>query len=186
MQPTYLPWVGYFDLMDAVEMFVFLDDVPFSKQSWQQRNRIKGRAGLLWMTVPVLHKGRSGQSINATEIRYPEFWRKHVRAIEMSYAAAPHLGRLLPELREVYEQGSPWGSLAGLNISLIQWMDGNGRCRITFHLERHHHQMLLAEIHCPGNRNLIARRGVPEDSFGLSDNLSWQRFIHLTQLEPLS
>ena len=40
-QPTYLPWLGYFDLIDQVDRFVVLDNVQFEKQSWQQRNRIK-------------------------------------------------------------------------------------------------------------------------------------------------
>ncbi len=39
-QPTYLPWAGYFDLIDQSSVFVFLDDVQFDRQSWQQRNRI--------------------------------------------------------------------------------------------------------------------------------------------------
>ena len=41
MQPTYLPWIGYFDLIDEADTFVFLDNVQFEKQSWQQRNRVK-------------------------------------------------------------------------------------------------------------------------------------------------
>jgi hypothetical protein len=40
-QPTYLPWIGYFDLIDQVDRFVLLDDAQFVKQSWDQRNRIK-------------------------------------------------------------------------------------------------------------------------------------------------
>ena len=57
-QPTYLPWLGYFDLIDQVDVFVLLDDVQFEKQSWQQRNRIKTPAGLQWLTVPVIFRGR--------------------------------------------------------------------------------------------------------------------------------
>ena len=46
MQPTFLPWLGYFDLMDQVDTFIFLDNVQFEKQSWQQRNRIRTSKGL--------------------------------------------------------------------------------------------------------------------------------------------
>ena len=45
MQPTYLPWAGYFALMDSVDTFVILDSVQFSKRSWQQRNQIKTESG---------------------------------------------------------------------------------------------------------------------------------------------
>ena len=41
MQPTYLPWCGYFGLMHAVDVFVLLDSVQFARRSWQQRNQIK-------------------------------------------------------------------------------------------------------------------------------------------------
>ena len=49
-QPTYLPRIGYFDLVDQVNTFVFLDTVQFEKQSWQQRSRIKTPTGLQWLT----------------------------------------------------------------------------------------------------------------------------------------
>ena len=53
MQPTFLPWAGYFDLIDQVDHFVYLDTVEFSKQSWQQRNRIKSATGPYWISLPV-------------------------------------------------------------------------------------------------------------------------------------
>ena len=56
MQPTFLPWVGYFDLIDQVDIFVFLNDVQFQKQTWQHRNKILTKNGLQWITVPVLQK----------------------------------------------------------------------------------------------------------------------------------
>ncbi len=57
MQPTYLPWLGYFALIDRVDIFVFLDSVQFDRRSWQQRNRIKAADGLQMLTVPVHKKG---------------------------------------------------------------------------------------------------------------------------------
>lgn len=122
MQPTYLPWLGYFDLMDQVDAFVLLDDVQFSKQSWQQRNRIKGPQGLQWLTVPVLHKGRIGQQIDETAVRDPGFWRKHLRTIEMNYAKAPHLGTLFPALSALFERGDPWATVVDVNAACIAWV----------------------------------------------------------------
>jgi len=52
MQPTYLPWMGYFGMIDIADMFVFYDDVQFEKQSWQQRNKIKTPSGeTMWLSV---------------------------------------------------------------------------------------------------------------------------------------
>jgi len=81
-QPTYLPWLGYFDLIDQVDVFVLLDSVQFEKQSWQQRNRIKTPTGLQWLTVPVEFRGRLGQRIMEVIIRDdPDLPKKHLRAI---------------------------------------------------------------------------------------------------------
>ena len=62
MQPTYLPWSGYFNLIANVKDFVFLDDVQFSKSSWHNRNRINEFGDVKWITVPVSHA--SHQLIN--------------------------------------------------------------------------------------------------------------------------
>ena len=58
MQPTYLPWVGYFNLINKSEYFVFLDDVQFDKRSWQQRNKIIINSHQRYLTVPVLSKNK--------------------------------------------------------------------------------------------------------------------------------
>jgi len=74
MQPTYLPWLGYFGLMDRVDTFVYLDSVQFARRSWQQRNRIKSERGEVMLTVPVAKKGLRDQKIADVEILYgPDF-----------------------------------------------------------------------------------------------------------------
>ncbi len=118
-QPTYLPWIGYFDLMDQVDTFVFLDDVQFEKQSWQQRNRIKTPTGLQWLTVPVIFRGRLEQKIQDVEIRVPDFWRDHLRAIELNYRRAPFFTSFFGELISILD--SAGSQLADLNIRLIEW-----------------------------------------------------------------
>lgn len=53
MQPTFMPWLGYFALMDAADNFIYLDDVQYSKQSWQTRNRIKSSQGELMLSLAI-------------------------------------------------------------------------------------------------------------------------------------
>ncbi|MFZ1132843.1 MAG: WbqC family protein [Terriglobales bacterium] len=120
-QPTYLPWLGYFDLLDQVDQFVLLDTVQFEKQSWQQRNRIKTPTGLLWLTVPVVFRGRLGQRIVDVEIRDPDFWRDHLRAVELNYRRAPFFDRYYPPLQEVLS-ASPGLRLAELTVTLVRWL----------------------------------------------------------------
>ena len=121
-QPTYLPWLGYFDLLDQVDKFVLLDTVQFEKQSWQQRNRIKAPTGLQWLTVPVVFRGRLGQRIFDVEIREAEFWRDHLRAVELNYRRAPFFDDYYPALHELLCSGSAGLRLAELNIVLFRWL----------------------------------------------------------------
>lgn len=118
MQPTYLPWSGYFGLMHSVDLFIFLDSVQFARRSWQQRNQIKTANGPQWLTVPVLAKGRRDQLISEVEIDGTvNFAASHRGSIEMSYRKAPcfdtHAGSLLALLE------SPGNRLADLTIGLI-------------------------------------------------------------------
>jgi len=119
-QPTYLPWLGYFDLIDQVDAFVILDHVQFEKQSWQHRNRIKTPTGLQWLTVPVIFRGRFGQSIREVEVRDREFWRRHLRAIEVNYRRALFFGDYFPEL-SARLTGPERSRLVDLNVWLIEW-----------------------------------------------------------------
>lgn len=122
-QPAYLPWLGYFDLMEQVDTFVLLDSVQFEKQSWQQRNRIKTPSGLQWLTVPVVFRGHFGQRICDVEIRDPDFHRKHLRAIELNYRRSPFFNQYFPELAEILSRFSSQ-KLSLLTEQLIVWFAG--------------------------------------------------------------
>jgi hypothetical protein len=121
LQPSYLPWLGYFDQMSKADVFVWYDDVQFDKHGWRNRNRIKGPKGPLWLTVPVRHKGRSEQSINAVEIDNGKPWRrKHLLSIEQLYARAPFYAATGPRFAEILNQ--QWERLADLCISTTDWL----------------------------------------------------------------
>lgn len=123
MQPTYLPWMGYLDLIDQVDVFVFLDDVQFAKRSWQQRNRIKTPQGLTWLTVPAKVGGRSDQRIIDVDIADdPSFPRDHVRAIELNYRRTPNYAPLAESFAQALEAAASQRRLADLNIAMIGWL----------------------------------------------------------------
>lgn len=90
MQPTYLPWIGYFDLIDQADTFVLLDTVAISRQSWQTRNRIRDRSGnVVWLSVPT--RSHIGQPINEVEIAKEHGWQqKHRRTLKAAYGHAPY------------------------------------------------------------------------------------------------
>ena len=106
-QPHYLPWLGYLAKWAAADVFVFLDTVQYTKNGWQNRNRIKTADGLAWLTIPVCVKGHTslGTAIKDVPIDRVKPWRvKHLRSIEQSYARAPHITRYAPLLHEFYER----------------------------------------------------------------------------------
>jgi hypothetical protein len=118
MQPTYLPWCGYFGLMHAVDVFVLLDSVQFARRSWQQRNQIKATNGVQWLSVPVLSKGKRDQLISEVEVdKSANFASTHRKTIEMSYAKTPFFKAYADELLPLLDNPSP--RLSDLTISLI-------------------------------------------------------------------
>lgn len=121
-QPTFLPWVGWFDLADQADLLILLDDVAFSKQSWQQRNRIRTANGLSYVTVPVRTAGRLGQPIIETELVDSQFAEKLIKTMQLNYARAPFFRRYFTEFSDVLLTSASSGMLSVLNVSLINWL----------------------------------------------------------------
>ena len=116
MQPSYLPWMGYFDLIDQSDLFVFLDNVQFDNRSWQQRNRIKTSQGPRWLTVPVYQ--RSKQKILDVQIYNEVNWqRKHLMTMAHNYQKSDYWSEYEPLLQNTYQH--EWRYLVDLNIHLI-------------------------------------------------------------------
>ena len=116
-QPQYMPWLGYFDKMDRADIFVFLDDVQFKKNEWQNRNRVKTSQGWQWLTVPVIHK--FPQLICETEINRKVNWRrKHLNSLKANYSRAPFFEKYLDELAPIF--AAPWARLGELNIAVVR------------------------------------------------------------------
>jgi hypothetical protein len=104
LQPSYLPWRGYFDLIDRADVFVFYDDVQYDKHGWRNRNRIKAAGGLTWLTVPV-HAGGAvagGTPINAIAIDHRRDWvRAHCETLRHAYHKQPFYARYAPLITEI-------------------------------------------------------------------------------------
>jgi hypothetical protein len=89
LQSNFLPWKGYFDIIHDVDVFVFFDDVQYTKNDWRNRNRVKLPTGLSWFTVPV--NGHMDQKINEVMIDYSQDWRqKHKNILEAAFSKAPY------------------------------------------------------------------------------------------------
>src|SRR5258707_6603232 len=117
-QPNYLPWLGYFDKIDHADVFVFLDDVQFVRNDFQNRNRIKTSKGPTWMSVPCVHSGKR-ESLSEQRITCESNWmEEHWRLLQASYASAAFSAALFECLAPLYRVR--FETIAELNISLVK------------------------------------------------------------------
>ena len=89
-QSNYIPWKGYFDAINRVDEFVIYDDMQYTKRDWRNRNKIKTKDGLQWLSVPVEVKGKYFQKINETIISEAGWRVHHWKTIMHSYSQAPY------------------------------------------------------------------------------------------------
>jgi len=116
-QPNFLPWLGFFYKMLKSDIFVFLDNVQYSKNSYQNRVKIKTPQGAIWLTVPVSHK--FGQLTSEVEINNEEPWRKkHLKTLELNYKKTSFFKEVFELLQEIYLK-KEWELLVDFNIELI-------------------------------------------------------------------
>ena len=123
MQPGYLPWLGFFELMHHCDLFVIFDDVQYTKKDWRSRNKIRTKDGWMWLTVPVQTKDRRFQLINEAVIDHTSNWRqKHIKSVEVHYGKARYLKEFFPAFKEIV--GFKWERLVDLDLELIKWLAG--------------------------------------------------------------
>jgi hypothetical protein len=102
VQSNYIPWRGYFDLINSVDEFVLYDDMQYTRRDWRNRNLIKSRNGPLWLTIPVEVKGRYSQQIKDTVVADQEWPRGHWRSIVHSYSKANYFSDYQAQFEELY------------------------------------------------------------------------------------
>ena len=97
-QSDYIPWKGYFDLIHDADLFIFLDDVQYTKNDWRNRNRIKGPNGTHWITIPV--GGSTSQRVCDVMLPAGSWAKKHWHALSQSYGGCPHFATYASLLQE--------------------------------------------------------------------------------------
>ena len=118
IQSNYIPWRGYFDFIDDVDLFVFHDDLQYTKGDWRNRNKIKTPKGLVWLTVPVKYH-KTSQLILETNIDYSQKWQAaHINKFRANYIKAPFFKDAMALLEEGLAYADP--IISQLNIRLIK------------------------------------------------------------------
>jgi hypothetical protein len=119
IQSNYIPWRGYFDFIDDVDLTVFYDDVQYTKNDWRNRNKLKTSNGAEWITVPVRILSMS-QLIQETPIDYRGWEKKHKHSIIQWYSKTQFFKDYSEELFAII--GAKYSTISKLNIALCHWI----------------------------------------------------------------
>jgi hypothetical protein len=125
LQPSYIPWRGFFDQVARADVFVFYDDVQYDKRGWRNRNRIKTPTGPIWLTIPVFSKGAQVEHIPINEIKivWDQPWNQsHWKSIQYSYTKAPFFKMYSELLAQKFESQPEY--LADFTIDLTVTLAG--------------------------------------------------------------
>lgn len=117
LQSNYIPWKGYFDIIHDVDLFIFHDDLQYTKNDWRNRNRIVTEGGLKWLTIPV--GSDEHRQILDVKMADPSWQKKHYDMIRASYLRAPYFAKYKEFLEDVY-LGRTWEYLYQLDRHLIE------------------------------------------------------------------
>jgi hypothetical protein len=119
IQSNYIPWKGYFDIINMVDEFILFDEVQYTKRDWRNRNKIKTPTGAQWLTIPVLTKSKYEQPIESVEVA--ESWaEKHWRSIESNYRRANCFDEMAPRLKPLFEACEGLRYLSEVNYTLLR------------------------------------------------------------------
>jgi hypothetical protein len=119
MQPTFMPWLGYFNIIKSSDIFVFLDDVQFEKRSWQQRNKILINKKEGYLTIPTISKSRFNQKINEVIMDNDQQWKiKHIKTIKNNYSKHEYFDETFSIINAIYQNN--YEKLLDLNVNFIK------------------------------------------------------------------
>lgn len=118
IQSNYIPWKGYFDIINQVDHFVFLDSAQYTVRDWRNRNKLKSAHGIKWLTIP--NNGTQSVKINQVKIDNSIDWRnKHLNFMEMNYAKGEYFCEVYPIIRSWYYK-KDWEGLSDFNQFVIK------------------------------------------------------------------
>lgn len=120
LQPGYIPWLGFFEQMAYADIFVYMDDVQYTRKDWRSRNQIKVNGKGHWLSVPV-KKMPLETKLGDIEISYDEPWQqKHISSIRLAYCNTPYFQPLFDEI--VVEIEAAHQYLWQLDVALVRVM----------------------------------------------------------------
>jgi hypothetical protein len=200
-QPTFLPWLGYFSILDSVDDFVFLDDVAFTHRSWQQRNRVRGPQGLQWITIPVKTANRRDQLILDveidTEFGFPE---KQLKTIRHLYGKSSNWSPVGEIVATAMTDATTHTSLSQMNRDLVtgiaRWLGIKTRFHLASEIKsesgKSEKLASIAEefgaktyLSTPGSADYLLEEGESFDRRGINVEIhQYEHPVYVQRFEP--
>jgi len=187
VQSNYIPWKGYFDLINSVDTFVLYDDVQYTRRDWRNRNRIKTAHGLMWLTIPVSVKGKFHQKIRDTIVSDASWANKHWETLLHNYRHAPFFELYSETISDLYRKAASLSYLSEINrlfiieINRLLGIDTSIKCSGDFNLLEGKSERLLGICREIGAMTYIsgpaAQNYLNEELFRENGiNVEWMRY----------
>jgi hypothetical protein len=122
LQSNYIPWKGYFDIINMVDEFVIYDDAQYTKRDWRNRNLIKTVNGLKWITIPVEVKNKYKQTIRETKVSGHDWADKHLKIIRHNYSRAANFDEISDWVSGLFKYCGERVFLSEINLFFIKQM----------------------------------------------------------------
>lgn len=120
LQSNYIPWKGYFDLMNAADEFVLYDEVQFTRRDWRNRNRIVIAGAVRWLTIPVAAKGKYLRPVNEIRVADGRWAERHWASIRHAYGQAPFFADYGETVAGLYERAAGLEYLSEINALFLE------------------------------------------------------------------
>jgi hypothetical protein len=199
-QPTFFPWLGYFDRMAAADLFVILDHVQFERRNYQNRTLIRLEDESRWLTVPVVQLSQKEKIIdkridNPADLTGTRWWGPNsFNTLKYAYRKAPFFDHYALRLREIFE--ARWDKLLDLNMATLEFMRKELEITTpmvlssTLQPEGQRSGLLLDICQRVGARAFLGGMGGSRDYLDLDAfnaakmGVRWQAFAHPVYAQP--
>ena len=175
LQSNYIPWKGYFDIINYVDEFIIYDEAQYTRRDWRNRNLIKTRQGLKWLTIPVEVKGKYTQTICETKIAEKTWAAKHWESVRHNYHEADYFDEYKFQFESIYKKASELDKLSEVNLLFINFVNEilhiNAKISQSsqYHLEEDKNEKIISICEQSGASSYVtgpaARQYINEDLF---------------------
>jgi hypothetical protein len=124
LQSDYIPWKGYFDIIRKADEFIIYDDAQYTRRDWRNRNLIKTRDGINWLTIPVEVKNKYKQKIRETKVSGNKWTGRHRKILNHAYSGAAHYKEIDEWLSDILRRSEKEVFLSDINLMFISEIAG--------------------------------------------------------------